>query len=42
MGVEVKSCADCKPADIDCQISAECKKQRREERLKRIKEGEDE
>ena len=25
----IKSCVDCKPADIDCQISAQCKKERR-------------
>lgn len=34
------SCAECKPADMPCQISAECKRQRRLEKdadsLKRI------
>ena len=29
---EIKSCAYCKPADITCQISKECKRQRREKK----------
>ena len=29
-----KSCADCIPADMDCQISVECKRQRREKQRK--------
>ena len=33
---EIKSCVDCKPADIDCQISKSCKKQRRETMPKEI------
>jgi hypothetical protein len=28
----IKNCSDCKPADMDCQISVECKRQRREKR----------
>lgn len=35
---EIKSCVDCKPADIDCQISTQCKKDRRF-KMNRCKNG---
>ena len=35
--LNIKSCAECIPADMDCQVSVECKRQRREQRKEKGK-----